>query len=36
MKKLKNPYGDGKSSTRIVDIIKKLNLKASTQKQNTY
>lgn len=36
VKKLKNPYGDGKSSTRIISIIKKLNLKASTQKQNTY
>ena len=36
IKNIKNPYGDGKSSKRIVNIIKKLNLKASTQKLNTY
>jgi UDP-hydrolysing UDP-N-acetyl-D-glucosamine 2-epimerase len=36
IKLIKNPYGDGKSSRRIIKIIKKLDLKASTQKQNTY
>lgn len=36
IKNTKNPYGDGKSSKRIINIIKKLNLKASTQKQNSY
>jgi UDP-hydrolysing UDP-N-acetyl-D-glucosamine 2-epimerase len=36
IKNIKNPYGDGKSSKRIVNIIKKLDLKASTQKLNTY
>ena len=33
---VKNPYGDGKSAKKIIKIIKKLNLKLSTQKVNTY
>tara|TARA_B100000579_G_scaffold317640_1_gene267210 strand:+ start:969 stop:2108 length:1140 start_codon:yes stop_codon:yes gene_type:complete len=37
IKYIKNPYGDGKSSLRIVNIIKKLNLKNfNTQKKLTY
>ena len=37
MKKIKNPYGDGKSSIKIINIIKKLKLKNfNTQKQLTY
>ncbi len=36
VKLTKNLYGDGKSSKRIIGIIKKLNLKESTQKINTY
>ena len=37
IKKIKNPYGDGNSSLRIVDIIKKLKLKNfNTQKKLTY
>ena len=35
--KIKNPYGDGKSAIRIVNIIKRLKLKNfKTQKQLTY
>ena len=34
---IKNPYGDGKSSRRIINIIKKLDLKNfNTQKKLTY
>ena len=34
---LKNPYGDGKSSKKIIKIIEKLNLKNfNTQKKITY
>ncbi len=37
VKKLKNPYGDGKSSEKIIKIIKKLKLDQSViQKQITY
>lgn len=36
IKFLKNPYGDGKSSLRIVKILSKIDLNKSTQKQNTY
>jgi GDP/UDP-N,N'-diacetylbacillosamine 2-epimerase (hydrolysing) len=37
IKKIKNPYGDGKSSQKIISIIKKLNLKNfNTQKKLTY
>ena len=37
IKKLKNPYGDGKSSKRIINIIKKIDLKTfNTQKKLTY
>jgi UDP-hydrolysing UDP-N-acetyl-D-glucosamine 2-epimerase len=36
IKFLKNPYGDGKSSSRIVKILSKIDLNKSTQKQNTY
>lgn len=36
IKKIKNPYGDGNSSQKIVNILKKINLKLSTQKINTY
>ena len=32
----KNPYGDGKSSVKIIQILKKLNLNENTQKTNTY
>ena len=36
VKKIKNPYGDGKSAKKIIKILKKINLKKSTQKINTY
>jgi len=36
IKSLKNPYGDGKSSLKIVKILDKIDLTKSTQKQNTY
>ena len=36
LKKVKNPYGDGKSSKKIIRVLKKINLKLSTQKINTY
>ena len=37
IKKIKNPYGDGKSALKIIKIIKKLNLKNfNTQKKLTY
>jgi UDP-hydrolysing UDP-N-acetyl-D-glucosamine 2-epimerase len=36
IKSLKNPYGDGKSSLKIVKILNKIDLTKSTQKQNTY
>jgi len=36
IKSLKNPYGDGKSSLKIVKILEKIDLTKSTQKQNTY
>ncbi len=36
IKKIKNPYGEGNSSKKIVKIIKKLNLNFNTQKINTY
>ena len=37
IKKIKNPYGDGKSAIKIIKIIKKLNLKNfNTQKKLTY
>ena len=37
IKKIKNPYGDGKSSKKIITIIKDLNLKNfNTQKKLTY
>lgn len=36
MKNIKNPYGDGNSSHKILKILKKINLKQSTQKINTY
>tara|TARA_A100001388_G_C28766792_1_gene501226 strand:+ start:1225 stop:2370 length:1146 start_codon:yes stop_codon:yes gene_type:complete len=37
LKNLKNPYGDGNSSNKIINIIKKLNLKNfNTQKKITY
>ena len=36
IKSLKNPYGDGKSSLKIVKILSKIDLTKSTQKQNTY
>ena len=37
IKKLKNPYGDGKSSMRIVKLLKKISLdKKIIQKQITY
>jgi UDP-hydrolysing UDP-N-acetyl-D-glucosamine 2-epimerase len=36
LKSLKNPYGDGQSSNKIANILGKINLSKSTQKQNTY
>ena len=37
IKNIKNPYGDGKSSKRIINIIKELDLKNfNTQKKLTY
>jgi UDP-N-acetylglucosamine 2-epimerase len=36
IKSLKNPYGDGKSSLKIVRILSRIDLTKSTQKQNTY
>lgn len=36
IKKIKNPYGDGKSAKKIIDILKKIDLKKTTQKINTY
>ena len=37
IKKINNPYGDGKSSQKIIDIIKKLKIKNfNTQKKLTY
>ena len=34
--KIKNPYGNGNSAKKIVNILKKINLSQSTQKINTY
>ncbi len=37
IRKIKNPYGDGKSAHRIIKILKKINLrKINIQKQITY
>jgi GDP/UDP-N,N'-diacetylbacillosamine 2-epimerase (hydrolysing) len=37
LRNLKNPYGDGKSAVKIIQILKKINLdKKIIQKQNTY
>jgi UDP-hydrolysing UDP-N-acetyl-D-glucosamine 2-epimerase len=36
IKSLRNPYGDGKSSLKILKILDKIDLTKSTQKQNTY
>lgn len=36
LKKIKNPYGNGNSAKKIVSILKKINLKETTQKLNTY
>ena len=36
LRNIKNPYGDGNSSVKIIKILKKLNLKENTQKTNTY
>lgn len=36
LKKCKNPYGDGKSSERIVKILKKINLSKILDKKITY
>ena len=37
IRNIKNPYGDGKSSRRIINIIKRLDLKNfNTQKKLTY
>ena len=36
LRSLKNPYGDGKSSIKIANILRKIDLSRSTQKQNTY
>jgi UDP-hydrolysing UDP-N-acetyl-D-glucosamine 2-epimerase len=36
LKSLKNPYGNGKSAVKITNILAKIDLLKSTQKQNTY
>ena len=36
LKKLKNPYGDGNASKKIVNILKKINLKNITNKVISY
>jgi UDP-N-acetylglucosamine 2-epimerase len=36
IKKIKNPYGNGHSAKKIINILKKINLNKSTQKINTY
>ena len=36
LKKVKNLYGNGKSASKIISIVKKINLKINTQKINTY
>ena len=36
LKSLKNPYGDGKSSIKITNILSKIDLSKSTQKRNAY
>ena len=37
IKNIKNPYGDGKSALKIIQIIKKLDLRNfDTQKKLTY
>jgi UDP-hydrolysing UDP-N-acetyl-D-glucosamine 2-epimerase len=36
IKSLRNPYGDGKSSLKILKILDKIDLTKSTQKKNTY
>ena len=36
LKKIKNPYGDGKSASKIIKVLKNINLSKTTQKMNTY
>ncbi|WP_440931094.1 UDP-N-acetylglucosamine 2-epimerase [Candidatus Pelagibacter sp.] len=36
IKKIVNPYGSGNSSSKILKILKRLNLQSNTQKINTY
>ena len=36
IKTIKNPYGDGNSAKKILNVLKKINLKLTTQKINTY
>jgi UDP-hydrolysing UDP-N-acetyl-D-glucosamine 2-epimerase len=36
LKKLKNPYGDGDSAHKIINVLKKINLLETTQKRNSY
>ena len=36
LKKVKNPYGDGKSASKIIKVLKNINLSKTTQKMNTY
>ena len=36
LKKMKNPYGDGKSANKIIKVLKKINLSETTQKRNSY
>lgn len=36
LKKLKNPYGDGKTASKIIKVLKKINLLETTQKRNSY
>jgi GDP/UDP-N,N'-diacetylbacillosamine 2-epimerase (hydrolysing) len=36
LKKLQNPYGDGNSASKIIKVLKKINLLETTQKRNSY
>lgn len=36
IKTIKNPYGNGNSAQKILNVLKKINLKLTTQKINTY
>ena len=36
LKKLQNPYGDGNSASKIIKVLKKINLLETTEKRNSY